>query len=89
MSDLVGRTVWLVEVGCYEEAYISGVYATVEAAIAAHPPARVIPPDFVSSSSYSARPGGWRKISEERWSNGLDWDDAASAYAYVIQGDPA
>lgn len=37
MSDLTGRTVWVVEADIYDNTWIAGVYATAEEAMAAHP----------------------------------------------------
>lgn len=85
MSELTGKTVWIVEVGCYDERYIQGVYSSPEAAIAANP----LPThDRVTVT----RPGGWAKVEQDEWvewDNGLDWDDAARCYSLTIDGEPA
>jgi len=73
--------VWIVECGCYNERYIGGVYATLEAAIADNPPRRVIPEGTQPTSGDCSRPGGWQPSQtngaymRERYPDG-DWDDA-------------
>lgn len=82
----VGAVVWLVEVGCYEDRYVAGVYATVEDAIAAHPlPEGYRFPEKPSASDLS-QPTGWHQVEEGRWSNGMDWSYAASAEAITVEG---
>lgn len=64
--DLVGRTVWIVETGCYENRYISGVFASAEAAMAAHPP-KPVRQDHVPSALNASRPGGWQHDIARGW----------------------
>lgn len=84
-------TVYIVETGCYEQRGVAGVYASVEAAMAAHP----IPADYkfpAKPSAYNhSRPTGWTQHEWAhsgqtfvRWSNGLDWDDAADITPYEV-----
>jgi hypothetical protein len=80
--------VYVVEVGAYEEMYIEGIYATLEAAIAANP----IPADYsysvTPSAANTSRPGGWIKSDEGYWSNQLDWSNGKSITEYEVQGLP-
>ncbi len=62
-------TVYVLNRGCYDSAYIQGVYSTLQLAMQA-----VIMPKQT-----------WRKDGES-WSNGLDWDAAASIEPYVVDG---
>lgn len=75
--------VYVVERGCYNDAYIAGVYATAEAAMLAHPVLRE--PNHLRPATYE-RAGGWRSISPREWSNGLDWEDAATIIEYEVEG---
>lgn len=85
MSKTTPQYVWVVECGVYEDAYVEGVYATIEAAIAANP----VPEDYkfpaVPSASDVSRPGGWQQTGEDSWSNGMDWDYAARAYRMEVK----
>jgi len=76
--------VYLVEMGCYDSAYIAGVYATPEAAMAAHPVRAAIA--YPNGSASHERPGGWQKRSDGTWSNGLDWDYAGDITKYEVEG---
>lgn len=77
------RKVYVVEVGCYSDRYIAGVYSTPEAAMAAHP----IPERMHRSDTIEGREPEWKKDPEsESWSNGLDWGSAASIDAYELEG---
>jgi hypothetical protein len=69
-------SVWVVERGCYESTYVEGVYATIEAAIAANP----VPEDGDVSC-----PGGWQQTGDDSWSNGMDWDYAARAFRMEVR----
>lgn len=80
MSDLTGKTVWIVEVGCYDERYIQGVYSSPEAAIIANP----LP---THDRITVLRLGGWQQDEHGEWDNGLDWSDAARCYRLTIDGD--
>lgn len=72
-----GKTVWIVEVGCYEGRYVHGAYSSAEAAMAANPlPTR--------ERVTVLRPGGWQRDERGEWDNGLDWDDAARCYPLTI-----
>lgn len=76
--------VYIVQTKMYDNQSISGVYATPEAAIVAHPiPERLC--NVVPNVDYSVRPGGWCQLNETEWSNGLDWDDYACITAYEVQ----
>lgn len=83
--------VWIVETGSYENRGVSGVYASREAAIAAHPiPSNYAYPEKPTASNASRR-GGWRPNNPEdpdncSWSNGLDWDAAADVYPMEVKG---
>lgn len=81
--------VYIVETGCYESCFVSGVYATPEAAMRAHPvPDRPI----IRHGATCEREGGWQLVvypnqlpdARPRWSNGLDWSDAASIEEYDV-----
>ncbi len=82
--------VYVVETGCYDSRFVSGVYASPEAAMAAHP----IPADYKYPNPPSAanlsRPTGWTRDTYAddtvSWSNGLDWDNAASIEEYEVEG---
>lgn len=76
--------VWLVDVGCYNSRYISGVYSSRDAALKANP----IPekPRY----EHPNRPAGWQPDNADdpdncEWSNGLDWDEAASAIPMEVE----
>jgi hypothetical protein len=74
--------VYVVEKGVYEARHIAGVYATIEAAIAAHPVPRE-PKVFPYE-----RAGGWQREGESQicWWNGLDGDDdIAQITEYDVQ----
>jgi hypothetical protein len=93
--------VYVLETGCYEQAGISGVYATADAAMAAwspEPPPPVTTPArrvFDSATGiiavYEAHPATRRHTytwseSEWGWTFDADWDDAASITEYEVQG---
>lgn len=78
--------VWVAESGCYEQRYISGVYATAEAAMADHPLPRTIPADFKPTAADYSRPGGWVQSDDGSWDNGLDWDDSVTIYPMDVEG---
>jgi hypothetical protein len=54
--------VYIVETGIYDDRSVAGVYASPEAAMAAHP----IPPEYKypaePTASNCSRPGGWREV---------------------------
>lgn len=80
--------VYVVETGCYEDRCVSGVYATLEAAMAAHPVRDPIPKEQQRGSTHE-RPGGWQLSTDGRdWQNGLDWSDHATITAYDVEGPP-
>lgn len=85
--------VYVLKTGCYENEGIKGVYATPEAAMAAHIPRRPTGNEGVHGSEYGELAGQpwlyeWRKRKEgEGWSFDADWDDAASITVYEI--DPS
>jgi hypothetical protein len=76
---MTGATVWVVEKDIYSDRRIAGVYATREAAIAAHP----IPDELESHHIF--RPGGWQAESESTWWNGLDYGDCAHCFSWVVE----
>lgn len=82
--------VYLVEQGCYSDRGIVGVYATPEAAMAAHPvPVRQIR----NGGGTREREGGWKPSTYAEpgyeWSNGLDWEDAKTITRHEVeQGEP-
>lgn len=81
--------VYVVETGLYDSRSVAGVYATAEAAMAAHPvdlPARVQLPGFASSPNYIYRAGGWQQDGYGNWDNGLDFDDYACVTEYEVKG---
>lgn len=80
--------VYVLEVGCYEERYIAGVFATAELAMEQHAPKR--------SDDYR---GIKIRESGERWSYewsgpdeegghrfGADWEDSADVTRYEVKG---
>lgn len=73
----MAEKVYVVETGCYDSKFISGVYASPEVAMAAHPPSE-------RSGAVVTRPGGWHKTNDTTWYNGLDWDDAATIWEYEV-----
>lgn len=77
--------VWVVENGCYSDRYLSGVYESIEAVIAAYPvTSRGDTPS--TNASYLYRPGGWQpdEYEPDRWSNGLDWSDFLQATRHKV-----
>lgn len=68
--------VWILEVGCYNDRYVKGVYATREAAIAAGP-------------GGTWKPHGAENDALGAWGNDLDWDLAGTVSSWVVEGDPA
>lgn len=85
------QVVYLLEVGCYEQAYVRGVYATAEAAMAAHKPPRSEGSRGVLGHEYGQRAGTpwsyeWSGPSEDgSYSFAADWDDAASITRWEIE----
>lgn len=79
--------VYVVIAGCYETTWPVGVYASPEAAMAAHTPKEVAA-DHVPTAANCSRPGGWQKTDAEppEWLNGLDWDDAAQIVEFEVEG---
>lgn len=79
-------TVYLVEVGAYDDRYIGGVYASVEAAMKAHPVPDQLPDrgPYVSPRTYVRRAGGWQP-EFGGWHNGLTDDYSADITAYKVQ----
>lgn len=78
--------VYVVESGCYTNRSISGVYSSVEAAIAANPIPANYPYPVVPSASNASRPTGWVCTDSEfnTWYNGLDWDDAKEIMEFEL-----
>jgi len=83
--------VYVCETGCYENRGVSGVYVSLEAAIAEHP----IPGDFPyqdePTDADHSRRGGWIKKAyhdgESYWTNQLDWDWCAEIHEYELVGN--
>lgn len=72
------QIVWVTEYGVYSERGIGGVYATVEAAIAANP---------ISESAQKRWPDAkWKQIGPLAWDNGCDWASACSIEGYEVIG---
>ena len=61
--------------GCYENEYVTGVFSTLENAMAAH--------STPERSDYISREGGWQK-GDDGWDNGLDWDEKVVITEYVL-----
>jgi hypothetical protein len=77
--------VYIVECGCYDSMYIGGVYASPEAAMAAHPvPENYKFPETPSAANLSRR-GGWR-TTEHGWDNGLDWSYSRTITEFEVEG---
>ena len=79
------RKVWLAITGCYEDRRVSGVYASAEAAMKAHPLARTVPVGYKAGAGSAIRGGGWLQDEDGNWDNGLDWHEACSVEAYEVQ----
>ncbi len=76
--------VYVVEKGLYEQRFVSGVYASPQAAMRANPPGREGKRgDFQKGSA--ERPGGWQET-DHGWDNGLDWEEAASISEFEVEG---
>lgn len=78
--------IYVLEVGCYEQAYIAGVYATPEAAMAAHQPEKK--PSNVGPYAGQQRREHtytWGERHEFGWSFDADWDDAAHISEYEVE----
>ena len=76
---MTGNTIWVLQVGCYEQEYIQGVYASPEAAISDCPIPSNIP------QRYFLRTDGWKQRDDGSWGNGLDYDYAANITPFEIQ----
>ena len=76
--------VYFVEMGCYENRGVNGIYATVELAMAASPGMKW------SRTIFTAFPN-WPDVSVithwEEWSNDLDWDDYCCIRAIELVED--
>jgi len=73
----VSTTVYVLEVGCYEQRYIAGVYANPEAATSAHAPER---PAYRIRDTYE-----WSGPDDDgMYHFDADWDDAASVIPYEV-----
>lgn len=70
--------VYVLEVGCYENEFIEGVYATPESAMAAHQPER----NKWHSPGHSYT---WRERDGDTWYFGADWGDAATITEYEVK----
>lgn len=84
--------VYVVEQGAYSSRGVVGVYATPEAAMAAHPlPTDYKYPDPPTHGNWSRR-GGWQPDRHSEpgysWSNGLDWDDGKDITRYELETVP-
>jgi hypothetical protein len=74
-----GVKVYIVEMGCYSDRYVEGVYATAELAMAANPI-----PDEIPSRYRTKSPAAWREHPDGRWTNGLDWDMAGEIWEATV-----
>lgn len=88
----MAQVVWVLEVGCYSDRYVDGVYASRDAALAANPVREPTDRERLgglgSASAY--RPGGWQPSDPDDpdncdWSNGLDWGEAAHLQPMEVQ----
>lgn len=80
--------VYILEQGCYDSLHVVGVFSSIERAMEASPvrlPKQSTIVDWLAYKdgtgphpSTIEREGGWQKTDDDTWSNGLDWDDAAS-----------
>ena len=88
-ADYEDTYVWVVENGCYSDRYLSGVYESIEAVVAAYP-AKSRGDKASDSASYLYRPGGWQQDEHDpdRWDNGLDWDDFLRATRHKVRRLP-
>lgn len=73
--------VWIAEQGCYEDRHVSGVYATADAAVAAHP----IPEPVPAHNRMARRDPGWVEDTNGDWNNNLDWDAAVVVYRCEVE----
>lgn len=72
--------VYVAEEGVYHERAIVGVYATLEAAMAANP----VP---TGSRVRKERDGDWQQDgSDGYWSNGLDFSEAVTIFEFEVEG---
>lgn len=76
--------VYVLITGTYETTYPTHVYSSPEAAISMNPPAV---PKNVGAHGSAEREGGWQEAAPGRWTNGLDWDEAAEIVEFQVQGD--
>ena len=82
--------VYVLETGCYDQRWIEGVYATPEAAMAAHSPKR--PNDYRGErgreyGKAAGKPWSYEWSGPNKsggWHFGADWDDAAHITPYEI-----
>lgn len=76
--------VYLLYTGCYEDRGVVGVYATPDAAMAAHQPEQPADHRGVRGNEYGRWAGTpwsyeWKKDEDgESWHFDADWDDSAS-----------
>lgn len=88
---LVKPVVYLLETGCYEDRYVSGVYATPEAAMKAWSPTRPDGSRGVYGREYGKRAGDpwpyeWSGPDEDgHYTFGADWEDAATIMPYEVE----
>ena len=83
--------VYLLETGCYEDRWVEGVYATPEAAMAAHSPKRPEDHRGVMGHEYrewAGRPWSyeWAETDDGKWSFGADWDHPATIRVFEVEG---
>lgn len=93
-TQVTDRIVYLLEVGCYDDRHVVGVFLGADAAMAAHSPER--PRDYrgVRGREYGKGAGlpwsyEWSGPDERGcFSFGADWNDAADITPYDVQGEP-
>lgn len=66
-------TVYVVEQGCYEQRGVAGVFSTLKAAMSAYP-----------EGEWKLVEMKWKDKIFVSWSNGLDWEHAASIDPYEL-----
>ena len=83
--------VYVLTMGCYEDRYILGVYATAQLAMKACE-VRL----HTRGSTYQANDGSgerplvdmrWRANGDSTWVNDGDWDDAAMVEQYEVEDE--
>jgi hypothetical protein len=72
--------VYVVEEGVYAERWVSGVYASLEAAQEANPI-----PEQPTTTTYDGQ--GWRQVREGHWTNGLDYGELVAITEYDVIGE--